>query len=128
MKMKSISLYNILIIFTALVWIVSGLFCKVLSLVPRHEEIVARILGDDYSNTITIIIGCLEIIMAIWILTTFRSQLNAVIQIIIVSTMNILEFILVPDLLLWGRFNILFATLFIGLVYYTNFKHQKGYV
>ncbi len=29
----------------AAVWIANGLFCKVLNLVPRHQEIVARIIG-----------------------------------------------------------------------------------
>jgi hypothetical protein len=59
--------------------------------------------------------------MAIWVLTKFKSKLNAIAQIIIVATMNILEFISVPELLLWGRFNIVFAFLFIGLVYYNEF-------
>ena len=29
----------------AAVWLANGLFCKVLNLVPRHQQIVARILG-----------------------------------------------------------------------------------
>ena len=43
----------------------------------------------------------------------------------IVATMNGMEFILVPDLLLWGRFNSIFALLFIGLVYYNEFVLNK---
>jgi len=39
--------------------------------------------------------------------------------------MNTLEFILVPDLLLWGRLNSLFALLFISLVYYNEFVLNK---
>jgi len=35
--------------------------------------------------------------------------------------MNTLEFILVPDLLLWGKFNSLYAFIFIVLVYYNEF-------
>ena len=35
--------------------------------------------------------------------------------------MNILEFILVPDLLLFGRFNAAFATVFILVVYANEF-------
>ncbi len=105
----------------ATVWIANGLFCKVLNLVPRHEEIVARILGNDYSRPLTILIGLSEIIMAIWILTKFKSKLNAIVQMLVVLTMNIIEFIAVPDLLLWGKLNIFFAFLFIGLVYYNEF-------
>lgn len=44
---------------------------------------------------------------------------------IVVATMNIIEFIAVPDLLLWGRLNIFFAFLFIGLVYYNEFVLNK---
>ncbi len=35
--------------------------------------------------------------------------------------MNIIEFICVPDLLLWGRLNLLFAMLFIWIIYYHEF-------
>lgn len=39
--------------------------------------------------------------------------------------MNTLEFFLTPDLLLWGKFNALFAFLFIGFIYYQEFLLQK---
>jgi uncharacterized membrane protein YphA (DoxX/SURF4 family) len=119
------TLHKTLTFLIALVWLANGLVCKVLNLVPRHEEIVARILGDENSRLFTILIGLSEIIMAIWVLTKFKSKLNAIAQIIIVATMNILEFIFVPELLLWGRFNIIFAFLFIGLVYYNEFVLNK---
>jgi len=120
--------YNILTYFIASVWFVNGLFCKVLNLVPRNQEIVARILGSHNSEIITIIIGILEIIMTIWILTNYKSKLNALTQIIILATMNIIEFMFAKDLLLWGKFNSLFAILFILIVYYTNFKTQEKHV
>ncbi|TPE44482.1 DoxX-like family protein [Pontibacter mangrovi] len=109
----------------AAVWFVNGLFCKVLNLVARHEQIVSRILGSDYSRELTIVIGISEIGMALWILTGIKSRLNSIVQILIVATMNILEFILVPDLLLWGRLNILFASFFILAVYYNEFVLNK---
>ncbi|WP_262492812.1 DoxX-like family protein [Marivirga tractuosa] len=109
----------------ATVWLINGLACKVLNLVPRHEQIVASILGDENSRLFTVLIGLSEIIMAIWILTKFKSKLNAIVQIITVATMNTLEFIFVPELLLWGRFNIIFAFIFISLVYYNEFILNK---
>lgn len=110
----------------ATTWLINGLVCKVLDIVPRHEQIVASILGNEFSKPLTILIGLFEIIMAIWILTRIKSKLNAIIQICIVATMNILEFILVPDLLLWGRFNAIFALLFILAIYYNEFiLHSK---
>lgn len=107
--------------FIAAVWFINGFFCKVLNLVPRHEEIVATILQEDNSRLLTILIGLAEIGMAIWILSGIYSRLNAFVQIIIIAAMNILEFVLVPDLLLWGRLNLLFALLFILVIYYNEF-------
>lgn len=115
----------ILTFFIAGVWLANGLFCKVLNLVPRHEQIVARILGDDYSRPLTILIGLSEMVIAIWVLTKYKPNLNAIAQMTVVATMNILEYILVPDLLLWGRLNSVFALIFIGLVYYNEFVLNK---
>ncbi len=108
----------------ALVWLANGLFCKVLNLVPRHQEIVAAILGQDHSRLLTVAIGISEVLMAVWIFTGIRSRLNALLQIAVIAVMNTLEFILVPGLLLWGRFNALFALLLILVIYYHEF-HLK---
>ena len=97
-----------------------------LNLIPRHEQIVARILGEDYSRPLTILIGLSEVVMATWVLSRFKSKLNAFSQILVVAVMNTLELILVPDLLLWGRLNSLYALLFIGLVYYNEFVLNKN--
>lgn len=116
---------NIHLLFTyfiALVWLINGLFCKVLNLVPRHEQIVARILGNDYSRAFTLFIGLSEVVMAIWIILGIQTKVNAIMQIIIIAAMNVLEFVLVPDLLLWGKFNSLFAFLFILLIYFNEFR------
>lgn len=115
--------HKIITFFTAAVWIANGVFCKIFALVPRHEEIVEEILRWDRPSAAfaTLGIGVLELLMAIWILSGFKSRLNAVTQILIIATMNILEFMLVPDLLLWGRFNSVFALLFILLIYYNEF-------
>ena len=117
--------HKILTYFIATVWFANGLFCKVFNLVPRHEQIVARILGNDHSRLLTLLIGLAETVMAIWVLTRFKSKLNAITQMTVVATMNIIEFIVVPDLLLWGRLNIVFAFMFIGLVYYNEFVLNK---
>lgn len=64
--------------------------------------------------------------MAIWILIKFKPKLNTIIQIVVVAAMNIIEFIVVPDMLLWGRLNIVFAFLFIGVIYYNAFVLNKN--
>jgi hypothetical protein len=105
----------------ATVWLANGLLCKVLGLVPRHEQIVARILGSEYAHPLTVLIGISEIAMAIWVISRLYIRLNAALQIAIVLTMNVIEFALAPDLLLWGRLNIVFAIMFSVVVYYNAF-------
>ena len=119
--MKRAAIHKILTILISLVWLINGLYAKVLGFVPRHQEIVARILGSEISFVAVKIIGALEICMFIWVISRKFSRLAAVMQIIIVMTMNILEFILVPDLLLFGRMNIIIALVFVCVVYVNEF-------
>ena len=111
--------------FTAAVWMINGLFCKTLNLVPRHQEIVDRILNTDNARLLTLFIGLAETGMAAWILSGIRKRLNTVLQIVLIATMNTIEFILAPDLLLWGRANAIFAFVFIILIYYNEFRVNK---
>jgi hypothetical protein len=106
----------------AAVWLANGLFCKVLNLVPRHQQIVARILGEQYAAVLTKAIGVAEIAMAVWIISQILPRLNAITQIMVIAVMNVLEFILVPDLLLWGRVNLVFAFIFIFVIWYNGYR------
>jgi len=119
------TIHKLLTYCIAAIWIANGLFCKILNFVPRHQQIVAKILGNEHSRMFTIVIGVSEIFMAIWILSNIKSRLNALTQILIIATMNTLEFILVPDLLLWGKANALFAFLLILVVYFNEFYLNK---
>ncbi len=119
------AIHNILTNSIAAIWFVNGLFCKVLNLVPRHQQIVATILGIEYSRWLTILIGISEIAMAVWILGRVYTRLNAITQMILIATMNTLEFIFVPDLLLWGKYNSVFAFLLIVAVYLNEFYLNK---
>jgi hypothetical protein len=115
-------LHQILTFLIAAIWLVNGLICKVLNLVPRHQEIVARIMGEEYARPLTVLIGTSEIVMAVWIISGRYARLNAITQMVVIAVMNTLEFILVPDLLLWGRFNAVFAFLLIALIYFNEFR------
>ncbi|MFM2325892.1 MAG: hypothetical protein RIR31_94 [Bacteroidota bacterium] len=119
---KKQQLLNYLI---ATVWLINGLFCKVLNFVPRHQEIVAQILGNNNARLFTFLIGLSEIIMTIWIISQKWTRINAIIQILVITTMNMLEFLLVPNLLLWGKANTIFAFLFILIIYYKEFRLKK---
>lgn len=117
-------LHKTLTYLIALIWFVNGLFCKVFNLVPRHQEIVETILHLENGRPLTIAIGLAETLMAIWILSGYRSRISAILQITVIATMNILEAILALELLLWGHWNGVFAFLFI-LVIYANVFHLK---
>ncbi len=109
----------------AAVWFVNGLICKVLGLVPRHREIVGRILGEEHADVIVVLIGVAEVGMAVWVLSGIARRVNVVVQILVIASMNVLEFFLAPDLLLWGRMNSVFAFLFILLICYWEFRRER---
>jgi hypothetical protein len=105
----------------AAVWLINGLFCKILNLVPRHQEIVARILGENHASTFTKLIGLAEIMMFAWIISRIAPVLCARTQIFVILLMNCIEFTLAPDLLLFGKLNLLVALLFSTLIAYNEF-------
>ena len=109
----------------ASVWLINGLYCKVLDGVPRHRLIVARILGDEPSFVLTKVIGVLEIAMCVWILSRIKPHLCAATQILLVAVMNTIEFILAPDLLLFGRANAAMAVLFISIIVWNEVLKSK---
>jgi DoxX-like family len=117
--------YKLINYFIALVWLANGLFCKVLNLVPRHEQIVSKILNIADARLFTILIGISEIVMSVWILSGIKPRWNALAQIFIIGLMNALEFILVPNLLLWGRLNAVFAMLLMIIICYNEFINRK---
>lgn len=109
----------------AAVWLINGLFCKVLDLVPRHRAIVARILGEDHALLLTRLIGLSEILMAIWIVSRWRWKASCVAQMAAVALMNVIEFMLAPDLLLFGRYNALIAIAYIGVIYMWGYRQPE---
>ena len=76
--------------FIVLIWLINGLFCKVLNLVPRHTEIVGVILGEQYARPITVAIGIAETLLALWIIFGKWRKPTAVLQIFLVLCMNII--------------------------------------
>lgn len=120
--MKQSSTFRYLLnIVIALVWLINGLFCKLLNMVPRHQEIVGRILGANYASFITMAIGVGELLIVVWIFSRIKSKWCAIAQISLVVTMNIIEAILAPDLLLFGRGNLFVALVFVIVVYINEF-------
>jgi hypothetical protein len=123
--MKGKTIHRALTWLTAAAWLINGLVCKVLNLVPRHRQIVARILGDENAALLVVLIGIAEIIMAAWIVSGLWPRLNAITQILVIAAMNIIEFFLASDLLLWGKANAIFAFAFILVIYYNEFHLNR---
>jgi len=63
--------------------------------------------------------------MAVWVLCGKYSKLNVIVKAIVILTMNILEFTFSPELLLWGRMNLVFACLFVFFILWNEFKLKK---
>ena len=103
------------------VWLVNGLVCKWLNLVPRHQEIVGVILGEQHAGLLTKLIGFGEVMLAFWVLSKIYQRTNTIVQIALVMVMNILETLLVPEMLLWGRMNMVFAVIFSGILLWKEF-------
>jgi hypothetical protein len=103
-------------ILIAAVWLVMGLGAKVLGLAPRHREIVARILGEDHAGTLTLLIGLGEVFLAGWILSGRYPRLCVAAQVGLVAMMNVIEFTIARDLLLFGGWNLLVAVAFMVFV------------
>jgi hypothetical protein len=76
---------------TALVWLVFGLGFKVLGLVPRHERIVAAVLGETWAAPVTLAVGVGETLLALWILSRWWPRTCASVQTAAIVVMNTLE-------------------------------------
>jgi len=120
-KDKQPRVYFILTYAIALVWLINGLFCKLLNFVPRHQQIVGRILGDEYAVALITLIGASEVLMCFWIISRIWPLVCAVSQIIIILTMNIIELLMAPDLLLYGRYNFYLALLLTTVIFVNEF-------
>ncbi len=84
----------------ASVWLFHGLFSKVLHGIPRHQQIVARVVGNDLAAATTFAVGGIEILVGVWVLSGRSPLLCAATQTILLLTMNLLELRFASDLLL----------------------------
>lgn len=85
---------------TAAVWLLFGLLFKVCHLLPRHQAIVAAVLGPAWAAPLTIAIGCAEVGMGVWILSARAPRWCITAQTVAILTMNTLEVTYARPLLL----------------------------
>jgi len=119
------NIYRINQFIQATVWFAFGLYGKILAQNGRHEQIIEQIFGvEDFSHLIKPF-GVAEIFLGFWVMSGFYSKETAVLQIVLILSMNIIEQILAPDLLVFGRINLLFALCFALFIYYNEFILKK---
>jgi uncharacterized membrane protein YphA (DoxX/SURF4 family) len=82
----------------AVVWLYQGLWCKLLARCPSHAAIVRALpppVGSAAALVLTTI-GAIEVILAIWVVSGWRSRSAAAAQTMLVIVMN-------AGGLVWGR-------------------------
>src|ERR1041385_5801128 len=82
------------------VWVFHGLYSKILNGIPRHQLIVGRVLGERFARSATKVIGCLEVLLGVWVFVGVSRVESAVVQTLVIVGMNTLEIILAGDLLI----------------------------
>lgn len=110
---------------TALVWIAFGLLAKVLHLVPRHEAIVAAVLGESVAGPVTVLVGLAETLLGVWILTRRWPRLCALVQTLAIASMNTLELCFARDRLLAPWPMVAANVVFLSLVWYLALRAPR---
>lgn len=105
-------------ILVAAVWLVFGIVFKALRVVPRHERIVARILGERVAPVLTRVIGLGEAAIGLWMLSGLFLPWCALVQTVLVATMNAIELRRARDLLLAPVPMLLGNAALLGLAWY----------
>ncbi len=102
----------------AFVWLVFGIIFKLLRALPRHEKIVARILGERVAPVLTRIIGAGEALVGVWMLSGLWLPSCAFAQTLLVVTMNAIELVKARDLLLSPRLMVIGNGVLLSLAWY----------
>ena len=87
----------------ASVWLVHGLYNKLLGGSPRHLAIVQSVpgLSGATGERVLAAVGIFEVLVACWIVSGRRLRLSAAVQIAALLSMNLVELTFARHLLLW---------------------------
>ena len=77
-----------------------GLYSKLLDGIPRHRQIVARVLGESAAAPATIAVGLLEVALGVWAFSGRKRRAGALTQTLAIAGMNAVEILLARDLLI----------------------------
>lgn len=109
---------KLLTILIGSVWVFHGLYSKVSDGIPRHRQIVGRILGEGIADQATLVIGLLEISLGLWIFSGILRRSCALVQTLALVSMNFLEILLAGDLLISASGMVALNLGFITLIWY----------
>ena len=112
------SFRKILTILVGSVWVFHGLYSKLSNGIPRHRQIVERILGEGIADEATLAIGILEVLLGLWIFSGFQRRACALLQTLALVSMNFLEILLAKDLLISAPGMVALNLGFISLIWY----------
>ena len=96
------------------VWVFHGLYSKLLNGVPRHREIVARVVGEELATPLTKLVGVGEVFLGVWTWSGRAPKACAATQTAALASMNTLEIARADDLLISARGMLLLNALLIA--------------
>jgi uncharacterized membrane protein YphA (DoxX/SURF4 family) len=109
------------------VWIFHGFYSKISNGIPRHRQIVERILGEGIADRATLGIGILEILLGLWVFSGIQRRACALVQTMALVSMNFLEILLAGDLLISAPGMVALNLGFISLIWYwANVPQHSG--
>src|SRR5436190_5910131 len=103
----------------AAVWMVHGLYNKLLGGSPRHLAIVQSVPGLDGANGVRMLtaVGAAEVAIAVWMLSGRAPLACAAVQTVLLLSMNVLELTYARHLLLWPAGLLPLNVIFLALVW-----------
>lgn len=104
-------------ILIGVVWVFHGLYSKILNGIPRHQLIVAQILGERFARPATKLIGCGEVLLGVWAFTGSARVECATVQTLALVAMNTLEIALARSLLISAFGMVLLNVGFLAVVW-----------
>lgn len=112
-------------IFIAGVWIFHGLYSKILDGIPRHRQIVGKILGEEIAAPATILIGVMEVLLGCWVLSgLYRRTCAAAITSALIC-MNTLEIMIAQELLISAIGMVALNLSFIAVVWWWAMRNSQ---
>jgi uncharacterized membrane protein YphA (DoxX/SURF4 family) len=116
--LNSENFHRFLTVLIGSVWVFHGLYSKISGGIPRHRQIVERILGEGIADFATLVIGVLEVLLGLWIFSRIWRRACALLQTLALVSMNFLEILLAKDLLISAPGMVALNLTFLSLVWH----------